>query len=131
MNIIRILLQKCGNKLACEEVGEPIMKETSSFGDYTLTVTRHWKCRYCGNVDTRESSENIFAEQGEMLPAVSLKGIECRKCGGIGTIVETKRPDIKEIGKKRLTRRYYNCTLCDHEDISESEEITFHGTHTG
>ena len=30
---------KCESKLACEEIGEPFMKETSSFGDYTLTVT--------------------------------------------------------------------------------------------
>jgi DNA-directed RNA polymerase subunit RPC12/RpoP len=115
--------KECGKKLACEEIGEPLMKETSSFGEYTLTVTRQWKCRYCGNVDTRQDQENIFAEQGEMLPSISLKSIECKKCSGTGTLIEIKRPDIKEIGKRRSTRRYYKCTACGNEDISESEEI--------
>ena len=121
--------KKCGNKLACEEIGEPVMKETSSFGNYTLTVTRHWKCRHCGNVEIREDQENIFAEQGEMLPAISLKSIECKKCGGIGAVAELKRPDIKEVGKKRITRRYYKCTLCGHEDINENAEIIVHRSH--
>jgi DNA-directed RNA polymerase subunit RPC12/RpoP len=115
--------KKCGKKLACEEIGDPVMKETSSFGDYSLTVTRHWKCRYCGDMEIRESPENIFAEQGEMLPEFSLKNIECKKCSETGTVVELKKPDIKEIGKRRLTRRYYKCTVCGHEHINESEEI--------
>ncbi len=123
--------KKCGNKLAYEEIGEPIMKETSSFGNYTLTVTRHWKCRYCGSVDIREGTENIFTEQGKMLPVASLKGIKCKKCSGIGTVMEIKKPDVKEIGKRRLTRRYYKCTLCSHDDIDESEEMICRRTHTG
>jgi len=114
--------RKCGNKLACEEVGEPIMKEKSNFRDYTLTVTRHWRCKYCGNVDTREGPENIFTEKGEMLPVIHLKSIECKKCSLSGAVVEFKKPDVKEIGNKRITRRYYKCTLCGNEDISESEE---------
>jgi hypothetical protein len=121
--------KKCGKKLACEEIGDPVMKETSSYGDYSLTVTRHWKCRYCGDVDIRESPENIFAEQGEMLPAFSLKSIECKKCSETGTVVELKKPDIKEIGKLRLTRRYYKCTVCGHEHINESEEIVNRRNH--
>lgn len=121
--------KECGKKLACEEIGEPVMKETSSFGNYTLTVTRHWKCRYCGNVDVRESPENILAEQGEMLPALSLKDIECKKCTETGTIVEIKKPDIKEIGNQRLTRRYYKCTACGREEINESEERVDRSTH--
>ena len=123
--------RKCGNKLACEEIGEPVMKETSNFRDYTLTITRHWRCRYCGNVDTREGPENIFAEKGEMLPVIYLKGIECKKCSSIGTVEEYKKPDIKEIGNKRITRRYYKCTLCGHEDISESEGIINRNAHAG
>lgn len=119
----------CGKKLACEEIGEPIMKETSGFGNYTLTVTRHWKCKYCGNVDTRESPENIFAEQGEMLPEFSLKAIECKKCREAGSLVEIKKPDIKEIGKRKLTRRYYKCTTCSHEEINESEELVSRRIH--
>ncbi|MDM7918628.1 MAG: hypothetical protein QUS12_05620 [Methanosarcina sp.] len=123
--------KKCGKKLACEEIGDPVMKETSSYGDYSLTVTRHWKCRYCGDVDIRESPENIFAEQGEMLPAFSLKSIECKKCSETGTVVELKKPDIKEIGKLRLTRRYYKCTVCGNEYINESEEIVNRRSHVG
>ncbi|KKG17038.1 hypothetical protein EO98_18600 [Methanosarcina sp. 2.H.T.1A.6] len=118
--------RKCGNKLACEEIGEPVMKEKSNFEDYTLTVMRHWKCRYCGNVDSREGPENIFAEKGEMLPVIYLKGIECKKCSMIGTVEEFKKPDIKEIGNKRIIRRYYKCTLCGHEDISEIEKTINH-----
>lgn len=121
--------RKCGNKLACEETGEPLLKETSNNGDYTLTVTRHWKCRYCGNVDTREGPENIFTEKGEMLPLIHLKGIECKKCSGIGTVKEFKKPDIKEIGNKRITRRYYRCTLCGHEDITEIVETINRSVH--
>ena len=121
----------CGKKLACEEIGEPIMKETSGFGDYSLTVTRHWKCRYCGNVEIRESPENIFTEQGEMLPVSSLKVIECKKCRETGSLVEIKKPDIKEIGTRRLTRRYYKCTTCSHEEIDESEEVVNHRIHVG
>jgi hypothetical protein len=123
--------KKCGNKLACEEIGEPVIKETSNFGDYTLTITRHWKCRYCGNVDTREGKENIFTEQGEVLPVVFHEGLECRKCSGIGTVMELKKPDIKEIGKRRLIRRYYKCTLCGHEDIHENEEMINRCIHIG
>lgn len=122
--------RKCGNKLACEEIGEPVLKETSNHEDYTLTVTRHWECRYCGNVDTREGPENIFTEKGEMRPVINLKSFECKKCSGIGTVKEFKRPDIKEIGNRRITRRYYKCTLCGHEEISESEEIINHNVHT-
>ncbi|AKB29480.1 hypothetical protein MSSIT_2761 [Methanosarcina siciliae T4/M] len=114
--------RKCGKKLACEEVGEPVLKETSDRGDYTLTVTRHWKCRYCGNIDTREGPGDIFINKGEMKPIIHLKSIECKKCGGIGTVKEFKIPDIKEIGNKRVIRRYYKCTICGHENISESEE---------
>lgn len=125
--------RKCGHKLACEEIGEPVINETSNFGNYTLKVTRHWKCRYCGNVDKREDLKDIFAEKGEMLPPLSLKNIECKNCCGIGTVIEVKKPDIKEIEKKRLTRRYYKCTLCGHEDVNEIEEIITinHSTHTG
>lgn len=119
----------CGKKLACEEIGEPIMTETSSFGDYSLTVTRHWKCKYCSNIDVREGKEDIFAEQGEMLPANSLKVIECKKCRETGSLVEIKKPDIKEIGTRRLTRRYYKCATCGHEDINESEEVVNHRLH--
>lgn len=121
----------CGRKLACEEIDEPIMKETSGFGDYTLTVTRRWKCKYCDNVDIRESKENIFTEQGEMLPEFSLKAIECKKCREMGSLIEIKKPDIKEIKKRRLTRRYYKCTVCGHEEISENEEIVTHRINIG
>ena len=121
--------RECGNKLAYEEIGEPIMKETSNLGDYTLTVTRHWKCRHCGNVDTREGPENIFTEKGEMLPVIHLKNVECKNCGLSGAVVEFKKPDIKEIGNKRVTRRYYKCTLCGHKDISESEETISRSAH--
>lgn len=121
----------CGKKLACEEIDEPIVKETSGFGNYTLKVTRYWKCKYCGNVEIRESQEDIFAAQGEMLPAFSLKAIECKKCRETGSIVEIKKPDIKEIGKRRLTRRYYKCTICGHEEINEHEEIVTSRIHVG
>lgn len=121
--------KKCGGELACEEISEPVMKETSSFGDYTLTITRHWRCKHCGNVDARKGPENIFTEKGEMLPEIYLKCMECKECGGIGTVVEFKKPDVKEIRNKRITRRYYKCTLCDHEEINESEEIITWSTH--
>ncbi|AAM06204.1 TPA: hypothetical protein HA338_04340 [Methanosarcina acetivorans] len=121
--------RKCGKKLACEEIGEPVLKETSDHGDYTLTVTRYWKCRYCGNIDTREGPEGIYIKKGEMRPIIHLKSFECKKCGGIGTVKEFKRPDIKEIGNKRIIRRYYKCTLCGHEDIIESEETINRSIH--
>lgn len=121
--------KKCGQKLACEEIGEPVMKETSSLGHYSLTVARHWKCRYCGNVEIRESPENIFAEQGEMLPDSALKAVECKKCREKGAVVELKRPDIKEIGTQRVIRRYYKCTICGHEYIDEREERINHRAH--
>ena len=58
-----------------------------------------------------------------MLLVGSLESIECKTCSEIGTVVEVKRPDVKVIGKRKLTRRYYKCTLCGHGDINESEEI--------
>ena len=70
--------KKCNMEYAYEEREEPDVKEVSTEDSYTLTITRYWKCKYCGHIDSSESSENIIAYKEEKgIP----KEIECEKCG--------------------------------------------------
>lgn len=118
------ICRNCGEKFACEEIKKPIVKEVSTSEEYTITATRHWKCKYCGNVDIREEIEDIITKKGDMMSPNYLKEIQCKKCKEYQTVEEFKKPDVKEIGNTRTERRYIICSRCGHEDIIVREETT-------
>lgn len=111
--------QKCGKDFAYEEIKEPEIKETSTFEDYIITITRHWRCKHCGDEILKTEIMDIYKHKGEKskVPAEN-----CKKCGNKSTINEYKKPDIKELRYKDTIIRHYKCTYCNHHEIMINEE---------
>jgi hypothetical protein len=52
--------KKCNQEFAYEEIDTPTVKEvTTSDGYIKKTTTRKYKCKYCGDIDTRKTNETI------------------------------------------------------------------------
>ena len=111
--------KKCGKDFALEEFREPKIEEISTVENYTITVTRYWKCKFCGFEDIRKGSENYTTRKGER-NAVTHKN--CRNCGKELAIIEYRYPDIKETTNKETTIRHYKCEYCDYREIKIKEE---------
>jgi DNA-directed RNA polymerase subunit RPC12/RpoP len=115
--------KKCHREYAYEEREEPDIKEVSTEDSYTVTITRYWKCKYCGHKDSSESSENIIAYKGEKKEP---EKIECEKCRRQGISPECRDPDIKmeefKASATFITTRYYRCKYCRHVNIKVEKE---------
>jgi hypothetical protein len=119
--------KKCHKNYAYEEREESDIKEVSNEYSYTVTITRHWKCKYCGYIDSSESPEEIKSYKGRREED---KEIKCEKCGEIEVSSECRDPDVKEEGalmsRVKTTTRYYRCKHCGHLNTTELElEIEF------
>lgn len=113
--------KKCHSNYAYEEREEPDIKESSTEDSYTVTITRYWKCKYCGYIDSSESSENIKCYKGKKEKP---KEIKCEKCGKTGTSSECRDPDVKEKSSPMsevttTTIRYYKCKYCGSLNTTE------------
>jgi rubredoxin len=119
--------KNCSREYAYEEIEEPDVKEVSTQNSYIVTITRHWKCKYCGFIDSSESPENVKTCKGEKKEP---KQIECENCGLTKIRPEYKNPDIKkeELPSKTITTaiRYYKCGYCGRINI-EVEKKTVRG----
>jgi hypothetical protein len=118
--------KKCHREYASEEREEPDIKEVSTEDSYTVTITRYWKCKYCGHRDSSKSSENIKAYKGEKKKPEKIK---CVKCGRQGISPECRNPDIKMEeftgAANFITTRYYRCKYCRHVNTKvEKEEFS-------
>lgn len=73
--------KKCHKNYAYEESENPDVREVSTENSYTVTITRYWKCKHCGYIDSNESSENMGIRKEKMKKS---KKITCEKCGKSG-----------------------------------------------
>lgn len=121
------LCRLCGKKFACEEIEKPVINEISTTNKYIVTVTRHWKCKFCGQIDIREGPEDIISKKGKYQSNSSLGSIRCHNCGKKGLIEEFRQSDIKEQWDKRTTRNYYRCRNCGYIDIKLTESEIYRG----
>ncbi|KKG14171.1 hypothetical protein EO98_09375 [Methanosarcina sp. 2.H.T.1A.6] len=118
--------KKCHREYAYEEREEPDIKELSTEDSYTVTITRYWKCKYCGHRDSSKSSENIKAYKGEKKKPEKIK---CEKCRRQEISPECRNPDIKvenfTASATLITTRYYRCKYCRHVNIKvERDEFS-------
>jgi len=88
--------KRCHKNYAYEEIEEPDIKEISTEESYVVTVTRNWRCKYCGHIDSSESPEKIKAYKGLKEIKRAAKEIKCERCGKTEFNFEYKNPDIKE-----------------------------------
>jgi len=112
---------RCGKDFAYEESKKPEIKEMSTFEDYIITITRFWKCKYCGNEDSKTNMLNINKYKGEKS---KLPEEKCKKCGYKSVMSEYKRPDIKEVKYTDTIIRHYKCRHCGYHEIMINEEFT-------
>ncbi|MCC4771051.1 hypothetical protein FXV91_13005 [Methanosarcina sp. DH2] len=119
--------ERCHMNYAYEEREEPDIKEASTEDSYNVTITRYWKCKHCGFMDSSESPEKIKAHKGTKGKP---KEIKCKKCGKIGINSEYRNPDVKKesfpmIGPRPEgvinTTRYYKCIYCGNLNTTEEE----------
>lgn len=113
--------ETCGKDFSCGEFRIPDIKEISTPDEYSIQITRYWKCRSCGSENVRTSSEGFVTKKEEKMKASSLAKIPCKRCGKTGAYVEYKRPDERKskcgAHDEIVTRRYYRCKFCGYEDI--------------
>lgn len=110
--------KQCGRKNAYEEREKPDIREDSTENSYTVTITRYWKCKYCGYLDISESSENIKCFKMKKKKPTKIK---CEECGVTSLVSECRNPDMKiedHPGGSNITEiRYYKCDYCGHLNI--------------
>ncbi len=113
--------RNCHKVYAYEETKNPDIKEVSTGKSYKVTITRYWKCKYCGYINSTDSPENIgtYKEKRKKKP----RKIICQKCGESGLCFEYKDPDIKFVEEVSIRIRYYRCEYCKNVNI-EVEKIS-------
>lgn len=114
--------EKCGEKFAYEEFRKPIIKEVSTPVNYSIEVTRYWRCKYCGHESIRKGSDGFVTKKGELYRAIYLlEKLPCKNCGKTIAYEEYKKPDVKErkcgMDSEIITRRYYRCKYCGYENL--------------
>lgn len=109
---------RCGRKKAYEEREKPDVREDSTESLYTVTITRYWKCKYCGYLDSSESSENIKCFKMKKKKSIEMA---CEECGKTSLSSECRNPDMKKEyfpGGSSITEiRYYKCNYCGHLNV--------------
>ena len=129
-----VLCVKCGNEFSCEEAKNPEIEETSTPYQYTIQVTRYWKCRLCGHINAQKSSEGFTTKKGKLNRLSSVAKIPCKRCGKTGAYEEYKKPDESKskVGAHNefMTRRYYRCKFCKYEDIKAVHEDVYPADNT-
>jgi hypothetical protein len=123
------LCEKCGNEFSCEETKVPEIQEISTPYQYNIQVTRYWKCRVCGYINVRKSSEGSTTKKGKLKRLSSVAKIPCKICGRTDAYIEYKKPDKRKskvgVHTEFVTRRYYRCKLCKYEDIKAVHEDVY------
>ncbi|WP_410508814.1 hypothetical protein RSJ42_00600 [Methanosarcina hadiensis] len=110
--------KRCRRNNAYEEREKPDIREDSTENSYTVKITRYWKCKYCGYLDSTESSENIKCFKIKKKKPTRVK---CEECGATSLVSECRTPDMKiedYPGGSNITEtRYYKCDYCEHINI--------------
>ncbi|AKB35293.1 hypothetical protein MSSAC_0703 [Methanosarcina siciliae C2J] len=119
--------KRCHRNYAYEEREEPDVKEISTEDSYAVTVTRHWRCKYCGHIDNSKSPEKIKAYKGLKEMKKVTGEVKCEKCGRTEFNFEYRNPDVKEdpFGTTvvETTTKYYKCNYCGNLNITEEETV--------
>ena len=119
--------KRCHKNYAYEEREEPDIKEISTEDSYVVTVTRHWRCKYCGHIDSSKNPEKIKAYKGLKEIKRATREVKCEKCGRTEFNFEYKNPDVKEdpFGTTvvETTTKYYKCNYCGNLNITEEETV--------
>jgi len=117
--------KRCRKNYAYEEREKPDVKEVSTESSCIVTITRHWRCKKCGYIDSSESHENIKTYRGLKAIKRATRKVKCEKCGRSGFNFEFKYSDVKSgsFGMKGVetTTRYYKCNSCGNINIAEEE----------
>lgn len=106
--------RKCGKDFACEEFKEPDEKQECTPTSYEKNEISFWKCKYCGNKDTRIKNINESHNIGE---TNSTPNMNCPKCGKEKAVKEYRRPNTFSEGCVEVTIRYYKCRSCDYNAV--------------
>ena len=117
--------KNCHKVYAYEETKNPDIKEVSTEKSYKVTITRYWKCKYCGYIDRTESPENIGTNKGKRKKP---REITCQKCGESGLCFEYKDPDIKFVEEVSIRIRYYRCEYCKNVNIEVEKTSASEGS---
>ena len=117
--------KNCHKVYAYEETKKPDIKEVSTEKAYKVTITRYWKCKYCGYIDSTESPENIGTNKGKKKKP---RKITCEKCGESGLCFEYKDPDIKFVDEVSIRIRYYMCEYCKNVNIDVEKTSASEGS---
>ena len=117
--------KNCHKAYAYEETKKPDIKEVSTEKEYKITITRYWKCKYCGYIDSTESPENIGTNKGKKKKP---RKITCEKCGESGLYFEYKNPDIKFDDAASTRIRYYKCEYCGNVNIQVEKTSSAEGS---
>ena len=105
----------CHRNYAYKEIKDPDIREVSTEDSYIVKITRYWKCKYCGNIDSTESSEDIrTCKEKKEKP----KEINCENCGKTGIWPEYRSPDEKYHELRATRIRYYKCEYCGYINIT-------------
>ncbi|MPM91376.1 hypothetical protein SDC9_138504 [bioreactor metagenome] len=107
--------KNCHKVYAYEETKNPEIKEVSTEDSYTISITRYWKCKYCGYMDITASPENITARKEKKLKK-HIK-IKCENCGKTELWLEYKKPDERSEENIFTRIRYYKCEYCGHINL--------------
>lgn len=117
--------KKCCKNYAYVEIENPDIREVSTEELYKVTITRYWKCRYCGYIDRTESPEDLVTRKGKMKKP---KRVLCEKCGKSRIYPEYKKPDIKSDGSVFIEIRYYICEYCKYVNIEVEKTLSGEGS---
>lgn len=111
--------KKCGKDFAYNEFQEPLIKEVSTHDKYKITMTRYWRCKYCG--DDNPVGESLYYRQSK--GKINSREVRvCKICENRDSMREYRTPDIKEKNDDEITIRHYKCSHCGYYEITIKEK---------
>lgn len=115
--------KRCGRDFAYEEFRKPLIKEVSTNDKYEITITRYWRCKYCGDENVIEDTENgLYKNCCNKGKEVYWEKKACKICENQNSLIEYREPDVKEIGGIITTICHYKCSHCGYYEISIQKE---------
>lgn len=107
--------KSCSRNFAFKEFKKPLFKEISTLDRYEITMTRYWKCKFCGIESCRIDSLDYNNHKGKRNDQ---KEDFCRICFSKSAMREYRDPDVKEELNLETTVRHYKCSNCGFREIT-------------
>ncbi|WP_440955961.1 hypothetical protein ACSAZK_03115 [Methanosarcina sp. Mfa9] len=112
--------KNCGKDFAYNEFKKPEAKEVSSPHRYEISLTRYWKCKFCGHTDPRTEPVPFIHKKGSI---DNLSNQTCSVCKKESALEVQKNPDIKVEGSTTTKIRHYRCKYCNSYGIEIETEV--------